>query len=266
MFKFDWSRIQPKAVHWLTLAGSVFVGAVVGYLQSQPTSSIFGALQSWQTAKPLLIGAVVAGVGAVWALAQHTFIAPNSTPTSEGKSKPAPVAKLGDSGHLRTSLVRAFTPWAIGGLGLIGVTGMAAVVSTESGCTAAEAANILNVLKEIQTWANTFLSGAQVLWQLILAAIPAASQAQANQAFVNAEATLTDALAAAEAISSDATTASIANTIAAVNAAVQAVEQIVEQWSGASADASGSILAKPGVGAHVSALHDLAAKIQSVRP
>lgn len=88
--KFDWSRVQPELMHFVILVGTAFGGAVLGYFQSQPTVSIFEALQSWTTAKPLVFGALFAGVTAVIALAKQSFISPPAPPPAAtlGGSKP----------------------------------------------------------------------------------------------------------------------------------------------------------------------------------
>lgn len=180
-------------------------------------------------------------------------------------SKPTAVSPTASKRTLGRALGRMVIPV---GVGCVGVGGLAVVASSETACTPAQAANVLAVLQEVQTWAQTFLSGAAVVWQLITPYISASSLQEANQAFQNAEASLTDALAAASAVTTAATNpAVIAQDITAINTAVQEVEAIVELWSGFNSDGGVGIAQKSAEAAsHVASLHMLAAQIQAVRP
>lgn len=53
---------------------AVFGGGVAGYFESQPTTTIIQALQSWSTAKPLLLGALVVGGTALIAQAKKSYL------------------------------------------------------------------------------------------------------------------------------------------------------------------------------------------------
>ena len=61
-FSVSWAKLE----NWLSVAGSAFVGAGIGYVQADLTQAITGAMP-W---KQIVIGAVAAGAIAVAHLAQ----------------------------------------------------------------------------------------------------------------------------------------------------------------------------------------------------
>lgn len=60
--------------HVLLTLLAVFGGAIAGYFESEPTTTLIAALQSWSTAKPLLIGALEAGGLAIIAQAKQSYL------------------------------------------------------------------------------------------------------------------------------------------------------------------------------------------------
>lgn len=65
--------VRYEVQHGLAVLLYAFAGAVVGYLQTEPATAITAAITHWDSAKPMLIGAVVAGVIATLAQAQKSF-------------------------------------------------------------------------------------------------------------------------------------------------------------------------------------------------
>lgn len=65
--------------HVVLLLLSAFVGAVVSYLSSQPTTTLVQALQSWSTAWPMLKSALVVGAVAALALLKNSALKPTPT-------------------------------------------------------------------------------------------------------------------------------------------------------------------------------------------
>lgn len=77
--------------HTVILIGSTIGGALLAYFQGQPASSLVEAMSSWQTAKPLLIGAACAAVTALVALAKQTFLVTPASGGGRGSIVPMPV-------------------------------------------------------------------------------------------------------------------------------------------------------------------------------
>jgi hypothetical protein len=65
--------VRYEVQHGLAVLLYAFFGAVVGYLQAEPATAITAAITHWESAKPMLIGAVVAGVVATLGQAQKSF-------------------------------------------------------------------------------------------------------------------------------------------------------------------------------------------------
>ena len=72
--------------HVLLVLFWAFVGAAAAYLEAEPTTALVTALTSWSAAKPLLIGALLAGAGAVVNQAKQSFL------TGTGKTNAVPPA------------------------------------------------------------------------------------------------------------------------------------------------------------------------------
>lgn len=89
-------RLGKFAVAWdwrhtLILAASTAGGALVTYFEAEPTATLLSAFQSWTTAKPLLVGAALAAVTALVALAKQTFLVVPSPAPSAAKRVPSSV-------------------------------------------------------------------------------------------------------------------------------------------------------------------------------
>ncbi len=179
--------------HTLLTVASVFGGAVIGYLESQPTTSLLEALQSWKTAQPVLIGALFAGLSTLLAMAKSSFIdkspaippAPpamgsGSTPPTSGRSTMVPPKTL-------TRLALAFV-LSLCVAGSVVVTGVAV-----TGCTPAQWANFQTNAAAFAGYVQTFLQGALMVWQII-APLLGQNAAAANKAFQDAYVACTNAL------------------------------------------------------------------------
>lgn len=65
--------VRYEVQHVLAVLCYTFAGAAIGYLQTEPATSIASAVAHWDSAKPMLIGAVVAGIVATLGQAQKSF-------------------------------------------------------------------------------------------------------------------------------------------------------------------------------------------------
>src|ERR1700759_646526 len=87
-FRFD-------AAHVLLVLCTTFAGAAIGYVTSEPTVAVVTALMAWSTAKPLVIGAAVAGLTAIVNLAKQSYLAPKEgSPAPPSPVPPAPPPPL----------------------------------------------------------------------------------------------------------------------------------------------------------------------------
>jgi hypothetical protein len=89
---------MPKVVielqHYATVVGAVFFGAVVAYFTQQNPGSVIVALSHWNTAEPILVGGVMAGLVAVAGWLQKSILVP-APPAPPSGGQPVPIeAKL----------------------------------------------------------------------------------------------------------------------------------------------------------------------------
>ena len=86
-----WFGLQVQVQHVLLSLLYAGIGAALGYLKAEPTLDLITALSSWATAKPLLIGAVMAFIAAVIAQAQQSFFGqPPAAPPPAAAKKVIP--------------------------------------------------------------------------------------------------------------------------------------------------------------------------------
>jgi hypothetical protein len=79
-WKHTWKLVLGATVG----AGSAFLAAAEAYVQAEPSSTLLAAFGSINTAEPLLMGILSAGVVGVLQLAEHSFVAPPPGTRSSG--------------------------------------------------------------------------------------------------------------------------------------------------------------------------------------
>jgi hypothetical protein len=247
--------ISPDIQHWLLLFGSAVIGAVGTYLSSQSPTSLIQSLQSWTTAKPILLGALAAAVSAVVLLAKHTFI--TQTPSNPDAVQRGVVAAKAPTSFLPPVVKR--TAVALAFLGTIAMTGAAVGGATLTSCTAVQWASFQTTASQFISYVQTYLSAASVIWQMISPML-GQNAAVANKAFDDAFTGVTAACALAQDGIAVANAAQqpldLPTLLAPIKNAIAQLEAVITQFQ----PASGASL-----GTSSDSLAHMAAKIQAWR-
>lgn len=118
--------------HWAILICSTLGGALVAYFEQQSPGNLIAALQSWATAKPLVMGAVFAAVAALVALAKQTFLVTPAPKSPDAVQRGTNVSVREPPASKRVAL------WWVG-------AALVLVAMCVSGCTPAEQALATNI-------------------------------------------------------------------------------------------------------------------------
>jgi hypothetical protein len=153
----SWIKLRFDVWHALILVLTAFVGGFVTYLQQQTPGDLVTALTHWQTARPIVWGAVAGGLAGIIALLKQSPIQknqpypPNGDLTRNGAEPPTPVPpapeepRVPSSPRISTRLVSASA------LAIVFIaTPVLGLVSTAayflSGCTPAQQAETQDIV------------------------------------------------------------------------------------------------------------------------
>ena len=187
-FKLGSMQISWDIQHSLIMIGSTVGGAVLGYLESQPTTTLIAAFGSWDTAKPVVFGALSVAIAALISLAKQTFVVP-AAPTQGshgGPQLPKPMTPQPKDSVPPTTMrreiainrraLRSFVP-----MGLL--CAAMSFVTLTSGCAAWQkfVDNPVDTAQSLAGYVQTFLQVAGTVFNMILPLLgSAAPQAQAD--------------------------------------------------------------------------------------
>ena len=252
-FKLGSMQISWDLQHSLIMVGSTVGGAVLGYLESQPTTSLIAALGSWSTAKPLLFGALSVAIAALISLAKQTFVVP-AAPTQGSHGGPqlpkpmtpqpkdsVPPTTMRREIDFRRRAMRLFAPMGIAGALATCVTGCASFQKWWATVQADPSAAVAQLIRTVQNVITT----ADTVWAVV-SPLLGDKAADASKVYADAKVTLVDALTALEnAVNADVEAqkdnpdwSALEND---VKAAVSNLIAIVQQYAGGSTALGGSL-------------------------